>query len=88
MEAGKIKRNCTACARELNIILKKNKKYSGGNYFGRLKIPAGKRRHVKLEAINLINEEFDVVEWKGNEKEVEYWECSKCFSILKQGKSQ
>jgi len=48
-----MKRNCSICGKEPNIKLRKDKSYSGGNYFGKL---------------------------DSRKKEIEYWECNKCFN--------
>jgi len=39
----KIKRKCLCCGKELIITINKNKTYSGGNYFFKLKIPGEKK---------------------------------------------
>lgn len=56
--------------------------YTGGHYFGKMKVPIGKGRWKKVGATTIlkpIQKMTDIVEWSGKEKEVEYWECDKCY---------
>lgn len=73
-----IKRNCLVCGKEIKIRLNKDRTYSGGDYFGKIKLPIGKGKYIKIDKLNLFNNKADVVRWNGKEKEIEYWECNKC----------
>ena len=72
-----IKRKCVVCGKNLAISLNK-KEYSGGNYYGRLNLPVGRGKWVKIKPNKLFEKETHIVRWTGKEKEVEYWECDSC----------
>ncbi len=74
----KLKKKCVICGRKLKIMTKnKRGHYSGGNYFGRFELYKRYRntgRYAKFGKMKV-----DIVEGIGKPKEVEYWECNKCF---------
>jgi len=74
----KIKRKCSICGKGISVILH-GRKYDNGHYFGKIKIPVGPGEHKKIRTTKIGRHKFDVVKWTGKEKEVEYWECNKCF---------
>jgi rRNA pseudouridine-1189 N-methylase Emg1 (Nep1/Mra1 family) len=78
-----MKRNCIICGRKLDIKLsKENKIPRNFYYFGRMKLPMGKGRWKKVGETTLlkpIQEKTDILKWTGKKKEIEYWECGKCF---------
>jgi len=74
-----MKRDCSVCGKELDINLRKDKSYFGGNYFGKVEIPFGKGKYIKTGKTKINKKIIDVVKWDGKEKEIEYWECDKCF---------
>ena len=66
------KKMCAVCGRR-----------KGKNYFGKMKIPIGKGKWKKVGTTTIlkpIQERTDIVKWTGKQKEVEYWECDKCFN--------
>ena len=75
-----LKRKCLICGKEIKIRLNKDKTYSGGNYFGKIKLPLGKGKYFRVGKTNLLGKDIGVVKQNGKEKEVEYWECDKCAS--------
>jgi len=74
----KMKRRCSVCGKAINITLQ-GKKYSNGHYFGKIKLPVGKGENKKVGVFKSGKHKFDVVKWTGKHKELEYWECNKCF---------
>ncbi len=66
---NRLKRTCAVCGKEIKVIIYKDRSYRGGHYFGKMEIPIRKGKYKKV----------DVVDWTGEKKEVEYWECSKCY---------
>ena len=73
-----MKRNCLVCGARINVALHK-RKYCGGHYFGRFKIPLKPGKYKKVGTTKIGKSKVDVVNWIGKEKEMEYWECDKCF---------
>lgn len=78
-----LKRKCVVCGRILKILINDRMGYyTGGHYFGKMKIPIGKGKWKKIGTSTIlksIQKITDIVEWSGKEKEVEYWECDKCY---------
>jgi len=72
-----IKRKCTVCGKALIISLDE-KRYSGGYYYGKIYLPAGKGEWAKIGSSKISGKKTEVVLWTGQEKEVEYWECGQC----------
>jgi len=79
MTINEIERECIVCGRHLRISLENNGEYSGGHYFGKISIAVGEGEYRKVERSKLLDMEVDVVEWTGEEREEEYWECDDCF---------
>ncbi|MBS3057313.1 MAG: hypothetical protein J4415_01655 [Candidatus Diapherotrites archaeon] len=80
MQGRNIKRKCLVCGRQINLFLYKNGKYSAGHYFGKLKPPIkGTGEYKKIAMTKIGTKKYPVVKWTGKEKELEYWECDKCF---------
>ena len=75
----KITRKCLACGENIRTSIYPNGYYNNGHYFGKLKYPIGKGEHKQVGKIKLGRKNYPVVKWTGKQKEVEYWECSKCF---------
>jgi len=75
-----LKRNCVICGKRLLIKVDKKKKYAGGHYFGKMKVPIGKGKYIKVGNSNILGKRTKIVRWDGKEEEFEYWECDKCFS--------
>lgn len=69
---------CSVCGKTINVILN-GKKYTNGHYFGKFKLPLKPGKYKKVGTIKIGRSKIDVVKWTGKEKEVEYWECNKCF---------
>jgi hypothetical protein len=80
MEVKRIQRNCTVCGKKLNITIDENGVYSGGHYFGEMKLPVGEGENIPAGKTKILDIEFEVVEWSGEYEEFEYWECEECFS--------
>jgi hypothetical protein len=76
-----IQRKCVVCGKKLTIKIAHNGKYDKGHYFGVMKIPIkGTGKYVKTGKFKFGKMEGNVVKWTGKKKEVEYWECEKCFN--------
>lgn len=76
----KISRKCLVCGKRMSIIVNKDRHYHGGHYFNKLKIPIkGTGKYRKVGKTKLGKLMVDVVKWTGKEKEIEYWECNKCY---------
>lgn len=76
----KIKRNCVICGKKMSIKIDKQGKYNKGYYFGRMKLPIkGTGKYVKTGTFRHGKLKGKVVKWTGKNKEIEYWECKKCF---------
>ena len=76
-----ITRNCVVCGKELKIVLLKDREYEGGHYFGKFEIPIGEGENKVIGESDIFGkgEKVPVVEWTGESKEVEYWECDNCY---------
>ena len=74
-----IERKCVICGKKMKIKIYKWGDYSTGHYFGTMKLPVGKGKHVKVGTTDVLGKKYPVVKWTGKEKEVEYWECNICF---------
>lgn len=61
-----------------NVILH-GRKYTNGHYFGKFKIPLKPGEYKKTGTTKIGRSKADVVKWTGKQKEIEYWECNKCF---------
>ena len=73
-----MKRNCLVCGKKINVVLQ-GRKYTDGHYFGKFKLPIKPGEYKKIRVAKFGKTKFDVVKWTGKEKEIEYWECDKCF---------
>ena len=73
-----MKRKCSVCGKTISITLH-GRKYNNGNYFGKIKLPVGKGENKKVGVYKPGKHEFNIVKWTGKYKELEYWECNKCF---------
>ena len=74
-----IKRECLVCGKKLSIKVKENRTYKGGYYFGKIKFSVGKGKYKKVGKSKVLGKMSNIVKWTGKQKEVEYWECKKCF---------
>ncbi len=73
-------RKCLICGKRIRIKVDKKGKYDKGHYFGDLKLPIdGTGRWKKVGRAKLGRHSYDVVDWTGKKKEIEYWECNECF---------
>lgn len=76
----KINRKCLVCGKKINITLYEDKHYTGGHYFGTLKVHVnGTGEYKKVGIDKLFGKKVNIVEWTGKEKEMEYWECNLCY---------
>ncbi|MCK4491103.1 MAG: hypothetical protein KAU03_00660 [Candidatus Altiarchaeales archaeon] len=73
-------RRCAVCGKKIKINVDENGRYDNGHYFGKLKLPIkGTGEYKKVGTTKLLKKQVQVVEWTGKEKEIEYWECNKCY---------
>jgi len=78
----KLKKKCVVCGKKLDItIIDAKGHYTGGYYFGRMKFY---RKYRDTGRISKLGKLFGksgakIVSGVGKPKEVEYWECGKCF---------
>ena len=73
-------RNCLVCGKKMNISLDKKGHYDNGHYFGKFRVPIkGKGKYRKIGTSEILGNKTDVVKWTGEKKEIEYWECNKCY---------
>ena len=63
----------------MRIKLYPDRHYQGGYFFKRFKVPIGKGEYEQTGTSKFGRRKFNVVKWTGKEKEVEYWECEKCY---------
>lgn len=76
----KMMRKCVVCGKKIKINVDEKGHYDTGHYFGKLKLPIkGTGEYNKVGTTRLLKRQVQVVEWTGKEKEVEYWECNKCY---------
>lgn len=74
-----IKRNCVVCGKEMDIRIDKRGRYNPGHYFGKRRIPIkGTGKYIEIGKSKVIKG-ARIVKWTGKEKEVEHWECNKCY---------
>jgi len=69
---------CLVCSKSINVTLN-GRSYRNDNYFGRIKLPSKPGKYKKTGTTKIGKLKVDVAKWTGKEKEVEYWECNKCF---------
>lgn len=74
-----LKRRCSVCGKKLEILVDSEGRISGGVYFGKIDIPYGRGRWIKVGASRILGYKSDIVEWTGKARKVEYWECRKCY---------
>ncbi len=74
-----INRKCIVCLGKLRIKVYEDKHYKGGHYFNKMKVPIGKGEYKQISTTKLGRRKIKVVKWTGKEKEIEYWECNKCY---------
>jgi len=75
-----IYRKCVVCGKKIRIKLYEDGHYVNGHYFNKMKIPIkGIGKYKKVGTTKLFKEKIDIVKWTGKEREVEYWECNKCY---------
>lgn len=73
-----LKRKCVICGKKLKIVIKDDKgHYSGGHYFGRMKLYSKHRSTGKYTKLGDMK--VGIVEGIGKPKEFEYWECDECY---------
>ena len=72
-------RKCLVCGKLLRIKLYPDRHYRGGHFFNKLKVPIGGGEYKQTGTFKFGRRKFKVVKWTGKEKEVEYWECEKCY---------
>lgn len=79
----KLVRNCLVCNKKLHISLTKDRKIPKRfYYFGKTKLPVGKgiwKKIGKSTALRPFIDKVTIARWTGKEKEIEYWECGRCF---------
>ena len=80
MAPSEITRKCIICGRNLRIKLHENGEYTGGHFFGKIRIPVGDGENRSLGKHKVLDIEMEVVEWTGDHEEMEYWECEGCFN--------
>ena len=74
-----IYRKCLVCGKKIRVIVYKDKFYTGAHYFRKMKIPIGPGEYKKVKTTKLFGKKINVVKWVGKEKNIEYWECNKCY---------
>src|SRR3989338_3811792 len=80
MQKKILKRKCLICGKKFSTTVFKNKKYTNGHYFSKLKIPIeGTGEYKKVGVFKFWKLKGDTVKWTGKEREVEYWECNSCY---------
>lgn len=76
----KITRKCIVCGKRIIITIYQDGHYTNGHYFKKLKIPIeGTGEYKKVGTTKLLGKKYNVVKWTGREKEIEDWECNKCY---------
>ena len=76
----RISRKCIVCGKRVGIILYQDGHCVNAKYFGKLKLPIkGTGEYKKKGNIKIGNKKYNVVNWTGKEREIEYWECNSCF---------
>lgn len=79
MQNRKIKRKCVGCGKYITVQLK-GKKPLNAHYFGIVKVPVGKGEYIKTGKTIMIGKiEVGESRWTGKMREVEWWECEKCY---------
>ncbi len=71
-------RKCTRCDDTLSIVKHSDTDFQGAGYFTRYEVPIGEGDFTETGTVNVDGNEFPLVKWEGETKEVEYWECEKC----------
>ncbi|PCH67161.1 MAG: hypothetical protein COC01_06435 [Bacteroidetes bacterium] len=74
-------KTCTVCGATINVVIKKDNSYEGGNYFGTAEEPIkGTGKWVNKGKATIGGITADVTDWTGEVNEIEYWECDECYS--------
>lgn len=80
MKLRKIKSKCSICGKVIKININKKGKYCNGYYFGVMGMPIkGTGEYKKVGTAKFLNKKIKVVKWTGKERDIEYWECNKCY---------
>jgi len=77
-EKEMIKRTCSVCGAEIEIIVYDDGSYQGGHFFGEVAVPE-KDPDGEYVDVDDGSTDMDVVEWTGEKKSFEYWECDECY---------
>lgn len=80
----RLQKKCAICGGPIRVFVYKDKTYRGGHYFFDIplysKSEQKKMRESGTHKSKVGNMEFDVINYAGKPyKEVEYWECPKCY---------
>ena len=78
--ARNIRRSCVVCGKKMKIHVKPSGYYSPGHYFGVTKVPIkGTGKYVRTGTAKFGKRTVGITKWTGKNKDVEYWECEKCY---------
>jgi hypothetical protein len=75
----KLERKCSVCGKNIEAKVDDSGKIYGGYYYGKIELPFGRGKYVKVGTSRLFGMRADVVEWTGKTRKVEYWECNRCY---------
>jgi len=71
-------KKCSVCGKKIRVKIYNNRHYSGGQYFGKIKIPL-KISNKPYKYTKVGNKKYGVVKVLKYGKEIEYWECPECY---------
>lgn len=80
----RLEKICLICGKKIKVILRKNKTYRGGHYFGKIPLCSKKETNKALKAGATKTKigDFEIEVLKKDPKPYkyeEYWECSNCY---------
>ena len=80
----RLKKNCSVCARKINLIVYQDRTYRGGHFFGKIPLFSNKALRKAMEfgthASKLGGATIQVMN-RGPKPQryEEYWECPRCY---------
>ena len=73
-----LKKECLCCGKDIKVIVYDKDNYRGGHYFGKIAVY---RKNAKYKVVGKFpGRDWKVIDYLEKPyKQVEYWECPKCY---------
>ncbi|MFA6547399.1 MAG: hypothetical protein WCT11_00450 [Candidatus Magasanikbacteria bacterium] len=74
----RVRKICSCCGKEINVILYSDKNYRGGHYFG--KVPVYDENSYKKATVKVEKKTgWRIVSGLKIKEKIEYWEWPRCY---------